>query len=430
MSGRPDLAVALVGLNWPGYQSLALGYLRATAQADARLSGRAGFTTLDLQSDLDPWWVAYRIAQLEPDVVAFSVMCWNARAVYDTCRILRLASPGVRIVLGGPEVGPIAEQVLAEQPAVDVVVRGEGEFAFADLLDAWLHGGKVWRVEGVTARRDGEVFSAGDRPPIADLDSIPSPYTTGVLTPANGAAYIETSRGCPHRCAYCYEGKGVERVRSFSEQRIAADIQAVATAPGVTNFSFIDSVFNLTSGRLKMISDLMAPHAARGVRLHTIEVDIERIDDEQASLLARAGVESVETGPQTVGARALEACERRFDEQRFRAGIAACKRAGIQVECDLIVGLPYDTAEEFLRALDFVIDVDPGRIQFSTLHVLPGTTLWDRAEEFGLVFNPEPPHEIIRTPDMSFTDLRRAEVLGSAITAHYRARVDAPPRPT
>lgn len=429
MSRRPDLAVALVGLNWPGYQSLALGYVRASAQFDERLAGKAGFTTLDLDSELDPWWVAYRVAGLDPDVAAFSVMCWNARAVYEACTILKLACPDTLIVLGGPEVGPIAEQVLSDNPAVDVVVRGEGEETFADLLDAVLHKGRLWRVEGVTARRDGGIFSAPDRPPIADLDSIPSPYTTGIMSPSNGSAYIETSRGCPHHCAYCYEGKGVERVRSFGDARIAADIEAVATAPGMTNFSFIDSVFNMTSARLKMISDLMAPHAARGIRLHTIEVDIERIDDEQAALLVRAGVESVETGPQTVGERALEACDRRFDEQRFRAGVAACKRVGIEVECDLIVGLPYDTMDDFVRSLDFAIDVDPGRIQFSTLHVLPGTTLWDRAEEFGLAYNPSPPHEIVRTRDMSFSDLRRAEVLGSAITAHYRARVDEPSRP-
>lgn len=429
MSRRPDLAVALVGLNWPGYQSLALGYVRAAAQFDERLAGKAGFTTLDLDSELDPWWVAYRVAGIDPDVVGFSVMCWNARAVYEACAIIKLACPETCIVLGGPEVGPIAEEVLERNPAVDAVVRGEGEETFADLLATLLKGGKSWRVEGVTSRRDGAIVSAPDRAPISDLDSIPSPYISGVMVPKNGSAYIETSRGCPHKCAYCYEGKGVDRVRSFGDERIAAEIEAVATAPGMTNFSFIDSVFNMTGSRLRMLSDLMAPHAQRGVRLHTIEIDIERVDDEQAALLARAGVESVETGPQSIGAKALAACERRFDRDKFVAGVRACRRAGIEVECDLIVGLPGDTMDDFTRALEFVIDVDPGRIQFSTLHVLPGTTLWDRAAEFGLAFNPNPPHEVVTTPDMSFSDLRRAEVLGSAITAHYRARVDEPSRP-
>ncbi len=427
---RPELAVALVGLNWPGYQSLALGYVQAYAQQDERLAGKVGFTTLNLACDQDPWWVVYRLVAMEPDAVGFTVTCWNAKAVYDACRILRLALPDTFIVLGGPEVGPIAEDVLERNPAVDAVVRGEGEETFAELLYTVLKKGKLWKIEGVTCRRDGSVTSAPDRPPISDLDTIPSPYATGTLAPIDGATYIETSRGCPHKCAYCYEGKGVQRVRSFSDARIAADIEAVATTPGITNFSFIDSVFNLTDGRLEMLSEVMAPHAARGIRLHTIEVDIERVDEHQADLLRRAGVVSVETGPQSVGEKALEACERRFDPQRFEAGVEACKRVGISVECDLIVGLPHDTLEDFMDGLRFVLDLDPGKIQFSTLHVLPGTLLWNQAERFGLVYNTEPPHEVVRTPDMSFTDLRRAEVFGCAVTAHYRARVDVPANPT
>lgn len=79
--------------------------------------------------------------------------------------------------------------------------------------------------------------------------------------------------------------------------------------------------------------------------------------------------------------------------------------------------------DDVLSSLDFVIGLDPGIVQLSTLHVLPGTDLWNRAEEFGLVFDPEPPHELIATPDMTFTELRRTEALGRAAAAVYRARI-------
>jgi radical SAM superfamily enzyme YgiQ (UPF0313 family) len=290
-------------------------------------------------------------------------------------------------------------------------------------------GGKAWRVDGVTTWKDGEVFSAPDRALIANLDSIPSPYLTGQLVAKQGAAYIETYRGCPHNCAYCYEGKGYGRIRHFSPERIAADVEAVASTPGVGEFSFIDSVFNLNRDQLEKVVGILEPWARQGRRLHTIEVDIERIGPQEAQLLKRAGVRSVETGPQTIGAKALEACNRRFDPEKFRNGVEACKSVGITVECDLILGLPEDTFDDFLDGLEFVLDVDPGIIQFSTLHVLPGTELWERSKELGLIYNSRPPHEIIQTPTMDFADLRRAEVLGSAATTHYRARVDAPAPP-
>lgn len=421
----PPLKVVLLALNSPGYQSLALGYLRAYAQADSRLLGRVGFQTLDLTAGDDPWWVAYRVIALEPDVLGVSVFCWNARAVYDVCRVVKQALPDTRIVLGGPEVGPVAAEVLRSRPEVDAVVRGEGEAAFADVLDLARRGKPFTRAGGVTARdAAGEVMAAPDRPLIADLDAIPSPYLTGILEPREGGAYIETFRGCPHGCGYCFEGKGYGRIRSFGRERVEAEIAYLAGERGVRQFSFVDPVFNLTPGRLEWLSDTLEPYAQRGLALHTIEVDIERMDDEAAALLRRAGVISVETGPQSIGEAALAACHRPFDPARFTEGVEALKRQGISVECDLIAGLPEDTADGFLDGLRFCLDLDPGKIQTSTLHVLPGTDLFARADELGLRFDPQPPHEIVATRDIGFADLRRLEARSVYIARLYGSRIE------
>jgi radical SAM superfamily enzyme YgiQ (UPF0313 family) len=419
---RP-LRCVLLGLNSPGYRSLALGYLRAYATHDPALTGRVAFETLDLDTDVDPWWVAWRLLGLEPDVLGVSVTCWNARAVFEVCRIVNAVRPECAIVLGGPEVGPVAAEVLAAHPEVSAVVRGEGEVTFAALLAELARGGKAWRIDGIALRKGDEIVSTPDRGLVANLDDLPSPYLAGVLQPLDGGAYLETYRGCPHRCGYCFEGKGYGRIRAFSDARVAAEIDAVASAPGVRSFSFIDPVFNLTDARLHRFAEWMAPHVARGVRLHTIEVDIERIDNEVAALLRSAGVASVETGPQTVGASALEACDRPFDADRFVAGVRALRGCGISCECDLIVGLPGDSVYDFLAGLRFCFGLDPGKVQSSTLHVLPGTDLWQRAAELGLEFDREPSHEVIATPDVGFRDLRRAEVLASSVQSVYRARV-------
>lgn len=418
------LKVALLAMNAPGYQSLAIAYLRAFAEADPRLKGRVAFQSLDLASDDDPWWVAYRIIGLAPDVLGISVLCWNARAVYDVCRIVKKAMPDITIVLGGPEVGPIGAQVLEAHQEVTAVVRGEGEETFAEVLDLVRRGRPLVSADGVTARdASGAPKEAPDRALIADLDAIPSPYLSGVLVPRESTAYIEGFRGCPHACAYCFEGKGYGRIRSFSRQRIEAEIDFLASECGVGSFSFIDPVFNLTSDRLEWLSDALAAHAGRGLVLHTVEVDIERIDDAAAALLRRAGVVSVETGPQSIGAAALDACNRSFDRERFERGVSACRRAGISVECDLIAGLPGDTADDFLAGIDFCMSLDPGKIQTSTLHVLPGTSLYANAAELGLTFDPEPPHEIISTSTVGFSDLRRAEARSVYATRLYGARI-------
>lgn len=420
---EPALKVALVALNRPGYRSLALAYVRAFAQADERLRNKIGFQTLDLTDDVDPWPLVYQVLRLQPDVVGISVTCWNARTVYETCDLLRKADSRIAIVLGGPEVGPQAEEVLATSPAVDMIVRGEGEETFAELLRVLVAGKRAWMVPGVTARNGDEIISAPDRPLIEDLDSIPSPYLAGVLAPSEMSSYLETFRGCPHRCAYCYEAKGSQRIRSFSRERVCAEIDLVAAAPNVRTFSFSDSVFNLTGERLAWLADALEPHARRGIRLHTIEVDIERIGEADAALLRRAGVASVETGPQTIGAKALQTCHRTFDPERFASGVNALRAAGISVECDLIIGLPGDTVSDVIAALKWLLELDPGMLQSSTLRVLPGTDLWARAKELGLEFDSGREHEVIRTEEMTFADIRRLEVMTTATQNSYRARL-------
>lgn len=423
MSFTAPLRIALVDLSWPGYHSLGLAYIRAFAEADPRLQDAASFNTLNLSCDEDPWWVAYRLDLVKPDVVGFSVTCFNAQVAYGAAKLVKAAHPEVKIVVGGPEVGPVAEEVLQSHPYIDCVVRGEGEQSFAELLSTLLADDDVDDIPGVTSLVGGCVVSGPERPPIEELDSIPSPLLAGVLTPADGLTFIETYRGCPNRCAWCYEGKGSQHIRRFSNQRIAAEIDALASAPGVKSFSFIDPVFNLNDDHLAHVTSLLEPHASDGLRLHTIEVDLARIEQHHARLLSRAGVVSVEGGPQTIGPRSLAACNRRFDPKSFAAGVKACRSHGIRVQCDLIIGLPGDTFEQILDNFEYVLSLDPGRLQVSTLHVLPGTELWERAKDLGIQYDREPPHVVIRNREMEFGQIRQAEAFGLALTQAYKAMI-------
>jgi len=422
MTGLEHVVVALVGMSAPGYRSHANAYLRESLKADTQLPD-VWVADIEFTTDTSPWWVAYRVLALDPSphILGFSVYCWNAEAVYHAIRLIAASNPSIRIVLGGPEVGPQAESVLEQNPAVFAVAHAEGERTLPMLVRSLIRGGDPEATPGLTVRTPRGIVRGPEATPVERLDSVPSAYTDSHPPATDGSAFIETYRGCPHNCAYCYEGKGVSAIRSFSWDRIAADIERVATTPGMRSFSFIDSVFNLTPDRLERLADLLEPHAKRGTRLHTIEVDIERIDDAAAAHLVRAGVVSVETGPQTTCPRALAATNRTFNPEAYRAGVEACRRAGISVEADLIIGLPGDTVDSVLESMRFAISVDPGVVQSSTLHVLPGTQLWDSGEELGLRWDHRAPHEIIETPTLSFQQLRQLEVFGAALGEVYRA---------
>ena len=106
-----------------------------------------------------------------------------------------------------PRSAPSPSRSWPSNPAVDAVVSGEGEQTFAELLHSLVRGGEPRSVPGVTARDGDRIVRGPDRPAIENLDELHSPFSAGGHA-TDGSAYLETYRGCPHRCAYCFEGKG------------------------------------------------------------------------------------------------------------------------------------------------------------------------------------------------------------------------------
>ncbi|MEW6003060.1 MAG: cobalamin-dependent protein, partial [Nitrospirota bacterium] len=200
--------IILLSFNWANHFSLASGYLKAYALKDRFVHDNASMEIIDFDTEiLNVQQVVYYLLQNKPDIIGFSCYCWNMNKVLDTARIFKTISPETKIILGGPEVGPVGSKYLKENPFVDVVVKGEGEETFAELLKYYLGEGTLREIKGICYRANGDVLENPDRPPIEDLGEIPSPYLEGILVPKDRVTYIETYRGCIFRCHYCFEGK-------------------------------------------------------------------------------------------------------------------------------------------------------------------------------------------------------------------------------
>jgi len=416
------LLVALNSCADPHYFSLALGYLKAHALADKEVATAANVEIVDFCTDCnDPLQVAFYIVNSKPDVLGLSCYCWNIDVMRHIAQMVRKTRPQTKIVAGGPEVTPNAEEFLDANPWFDIVVRGEGEETFRELLRTLANGAGPADVDGVSYREGDHIFANEARPLIEELDAIPSPYLTGILAPREHVTYLETFRGCPYKCAYCYEGKNYPKLRHFSEERIRAEIELIARDPSVTTYSFIDPVFNLTKEKLAKMVDMLSESAKAGKTIHTVEVITEQVDDETVKLLKKAGAVSTETGPQTVNSTTIANINRYFVRDKFVRGIERMRDGGLKVLCDLILGLPGDDFFSFTRSVRFVLDLRPGTIIFSTLNVLPGTAIRDNAERFGLVYDDAAPHYVLGTDTFSFDEIRKAELLAASIAKEYDA---------
>lgn len=413
--------ILLVSFNVAGHDSLALGYVKAYALKDPTISRKTHIEILNLSHEEgDVRQALYYISDYRPQLIGLSCYCWNMQRMLELARSVKQIMPKVPIVAGGPEIGPVADRYLARHPALDIGIHDEGEAVFSDLIKYYLAGkGELAAIDGISFRSGDTVVKNPDRTPIKNLDEIPSPYLTGILIPRDGVTYIQSFRGCPFRCGFCYEAGRHKGLRFFSYERVQAEIELIMGNPHIRSFHFVDSVFNLNARHLKKITHILGSNNRHGTRLRTIEVFAEHLDAEAVANLVDAGVQSIETGPQTAVPETQKRIGRYFDEEKFARAVRLLREAGIEVWCDLIVGLPGDNFFLCAYSVAFIMNLKPAHIVMSILHVLPGTPLFEQADTFGLAFDPEPPHYVVANDTFPFEQIYECVLFSSAVTKEY-----------
>lgn len=416
--------VVLLTFNWANHFSLANGYLKAYAERDKFVRDRAAIEIVDFSAENDDVRQAlYYLINSRPDILGLSCYCWNINKIIDLTRLLKALRPEAKIILGGPEVGPVADKYLLENPWVDIVVRGEGEITFSELLKYYLgKGNPLPSIEGITFRKNGQIIDNPDRSPVDDLGEIPSPYLEGILIPRDEVTYLETYRGCPYKCAYCFEGKNFPKLRFFPEDRVRKEIELIMNNPNIRSFHFVDSIFNLPKERFKRIAKFLHQANKYNTGLRTVEIMTEFIDEETVELLKKANVWSVETGPQSVNKDTLKTIKRYYDKRKFRRGVRLLMDNGIEVLTDLIIGLPGDNLFKFARSVKTIMALRPTIIIFSILHVLPGTELYANSTKYRIQFDDNAPHLVLNTPTFPYNEIDKAVVMAVSVEKEYSLR--------
>jgi len=294
------------------------------------------------------------IRRLKPCVIGFSCYIWNIRQTLQVCKALKKTAPHAVIVLGGPEVSPRAEEILESEPAVTAVVRGEGEETFSRLIEAVSRNCALSGITGLSFRLGRSIVHNPDRPPLADIGVIPSPYLTGAidLTDKNIVDVpLETMRGCSYRCSYCYYHKNFPRVRYFPLERVRRELRLILSHKPKAVY-LMDATFNSDLPRVKKILRVFIKYN-RGSSLH-VELKAELVDEELAALLRKANAFTIEIGIQSTKQKTLRAINRVLNKDAFARGIRLLNKYRVYYEIQLIDALPYQGYDDIKRALDWL----------------------------------------------------------------------------
>lgn len=395
--------VLLVALSVPGYYSLPVRILSLVARYDSSL---AGFDCRYLEEDqhVPILPLAERIAAWTPDIVGISINIWNRNESFRLASELKKLLPQLKVLVGGQEVTHSVEDYLSTVLAIDYIIDGEGEIAFGQFLRAWDNESKMivdpQRVSGLHYRNDGRVSFTRPVELVSSLDEVPSAILAG-LVPVHGkdklGVLLEGARGCPYRCAFCFEGDKRGGVRLSSIERISQEATYMASA-GSTYFHVMDPILcNGKLERLQRISEffLNLREQYKAIII-SVETYAEHITEEVAPHLRAFTI--IDVGLQTTNPTTVTAIHRRFIEAKFRRGIDLLRRTGSRINIYLIIGLPYETPLSFLKGLDFALGEFPVKIFINELCLLNGTELRRRAEEFGYEFSLDPPYMVSETP--------------------------------
>ena len=363
------------------------------------------------------------IYKRKPDVIGFSCYIWNISYVKVILADIKKVLPDVKIWAGGPEVSYHGEAFLKEEPAVDLVMMGEGEITFAHFLKALLEGEDLKQVPGLMVRNaDGTFTDTGFRQ-VMDMSQIPFPYAfMDMKELEHRIIYYESSRGCPFSCAYCLSSID-KKLRFRSLDLVLPELEWFLQAK-VPQVKFVDRTFNCKKSHAMAIWQYIRDHD-NGVTNFHFEIAADLLDKDELDLLStmRPGLVQLEIGVQSTNEKPLETIRRKTDIEEIRQITATINSwHNIHQHLDLIAGLPWEDLESFKKSFNDVYEMEPEQLQLGFLKVLKGSYMEELIPDCDLLYSAAPPYEVLCTKWLSYGDVLELKDIEEMTEVHYNSR--------
>tara|TARA_B100000315_G_scaffold251191_1_gene285553 strand:- start:1354 stop:3513 length:2160 start_codon:yes stop_codon:yes gene_type:complete len=369
-----------------------LGITMVAANAQKELGDEIDFEIFKYPEDFSAY-----LDNSTPQIACFSAFSWNIRLGHEFARRLKEVSPQTLMVFGGPNfpLGDEEQKAFFEKyPAIDCYFEFEGEVAFIEFFRTMKKMDFDWEkfkqehrtVPNIRYLVDGDLVVAELGPKISDLGAMPSPHLSGVSDKFYDKVLIPmlyTTRGCPYRCTFCYEGRTYfTKTRRFEQERIRKELNYIAERAKVNDLILVDSNFGMFKEDLdtaREVRELQKKYdwpktlisaTAKNHKMRTMEI-VEILGD---TMPPTSAVQSTDVDVLTLIKRKNVSME----QMEEMASLAVAK--GGQSEAEIILCLQGDTKKKHFQSIFDLLDAGMSYIRMYQFIMLPGTEAASREE--------------------------------------------------
>lgn len=337
-----------------------------------------------------------------PGVYLFSNYLWTLEENMKLSALVRAMNPANITIHGGPSTPSYekdCEKFFADNPHVDITVRGEGEQTFTEILLALDPSNMrnldvLQNVNGLTYRTANGVRRTAERERIVDLDTIPSPYLMGLFDDfgaVHAGAVIESNRGCPYGCTFCDWGSAtLSRVRRFDLDRVFKELEWSAKNQ-IEDASLADANFGMLERDVSIaekIAELKRAYGfPRSVGINYAKNQVTYLR-QIIKIFADVGILSEgKISLQTMDATTLKVIDRsNIKLEKYNELSTEFRRAKLPLIVEMLMGLPGATTQAFHNDLQECADRDM-RVLLHHIMLLPNSPMNDPEyrKEHGIV---------------------------------------------
>ena len=358
-----------------------------------------------------------------PDLIGFSVITGpNLEGSLSQSREFKKLLPEAKIIWGNVHPSVLPEQTLVED-CVDYVAIGAGEFTLLELLEHLRIGTpSLDDIKGLAFKRDGEIIINERREFIKDLDAMPDPAWHLVDVAKYSVIGLNTSRGCAHHCAFCYN-KGYNKgyVGSLSPERIISQVQHLWSRYGAKYIRFNEDNFTFNRKRLRDLCRLMIERKIKITWSCDSRADLSEAD---IALMVKAGCVAVGLGLETGSQRMLDFIQKGITVPEMERTFWNLVKYKVRTSIYIMYGFPTETVADFRATQEMLSRLDDPYYMYNRFVPFPGSDLFDYCVKHSLVTLPQKiedwPQYLMRfSTQVNISEV--PEAMMSEAAAHWRA---------